>query len=134
MTSLKINVDIANSFQKAVAKVSQIRNYLLDLSKPTQEALDLLKERMQRYPAPPPNSKYKRTYELKNSWQTTVILSGATLGKLTTNIPYAPYVVDEEDQAGIHQGRWQTIQQVAQEEDVNITAIYERELERVINL
>lgn len=134
MTSLKIEVDIAASFNRAVAKVLQLKDYLLDLSKPTQAALDLLKARMQVYPAPPPNSKYVRTYNLKNSWQTTVILSGTTLGKLSTNIPYAPYVVDGADQAGIHQGRWQTIQQVATEEEANIAVIYERELERVINL
>lgn len=134
MTRLKLSVDVEKTFGQAVAKLLQLRQALLDLSKPTQEALDLLKERMQIYPPPPANSKYDRTFDLKNSWQTTVLLSGATLGKLTSNIPYGPYVQDADNQAGIHQGRWQTVQQVEQEEDANITAIYERELERIINL
>lgn len=134
MTSLKINVNLDKQLSQLSAKMLQMRDYLLDLTKPTQDALDLLKARMQLYPPPPANSKYKRTYDLKNSWQTIVILSGATLGKLTSNIPYGPYVVDEEYQAGIHQGRWQTIQQVAEDEDANITVIYERELDRMLNL
>lgn len=115
-------------------KLDELEKIVGQLDDPTSDALELLKKRMQEYPAPPPGSTYDRTFELKNSWQETVILSGTTLiGNLFSNVPYGPFVQDEQEQAGIHQGRWQTIQSVIEEQEKNAVNLYERELERLIN-
>lgn len=100
---------------------------------PTEESLNLLKQRMQAYPAPPAGSKYVRTNNLKNSWQENVIMDGRTFGRLESRISYGPYVQDADNQAGIHQGRWQTVQSVEEDERDNILGLYERELDRLIS-
>lgn len=129
MVNLDIDIrglaELRGLLKKLADVVDQLRT-------PTEEALNLLKERMQAYPAPPANSKYERTNNLKNSWQENVILSSPVLGSLSSNIPYGPYVQDAENQAGIHQGRWQTVQSVEEDERGNVIALYERELDRLI--
>lgn len=115
-------------------KFAELEEMVAQLSAPTAEALSLLLERMQFYPAPPPNSTYERTGDLKASWQQTLIISSSSLtGRVFTNIPYGPYVQDEENQAGIHQGRWQTVQSVVKEEEGNILNLYEQHLEQLLN-
>lgn len=116
------------------AALGRIDNLLADMAEPTRETLELLKRRMQDYPPPPAGSKYVRTYRLRNSWQEDIILSGNVLGRLeSVNVPYAPYVQDEQHQAQIHQGRWQTRQQVAREEEQNVLALYEVYIQELIN-
>lgn len=61
------------------------------------------------YPPPPPDSTYRRTNTLGRNWtheETIGLMSIQTaLGNVT---PYARYVQDEDYQADVHQGRWQT--------------------------
>lgn len=115
-------------------KLEELEQAVGQMTDPTSDALELLRKRMQEYPAPPPGSTYERTFNLKNSWQETVIISGTTLiGNLFSNVPYGPYVQDEEQQAGIHQGRWQTIQSVLEEQEQATVNLYEQELERLVN-
>lgn len=115
-------------------KLAELEDALTQMDDPTSDALALLKKRMQEYPAPPAGSTYQRTNDLKNSWQETVVMSGTTLvGNLFSNVPYGPFVQDEESQAGIHQGRWQTVQSVIEEEERAAVNLYEQELERLVN-
>lgn len=114
-------------------KLAELEQAVGQMDDPTSDALELLKKRLQVYPPPPPNSTYVRTENLKNSWQETVILSGGTLGRLFSDISYGPLVQDEEGQAEIHQGRWQTTEDVAEEKEGDVVAIYERFLEQLVN-
>lgn len=65
------------------------------------------------YPPPPPESTYRRTQTLGRTWtheETVSLMSIQTaLGNVT---PYARYVQDPDDQAAIHQNRWQTTKSV----------------------
>lgn len=75
------------------------------------------------YPPPPPGSKYVRTDKLKNSWRMSPITGVATIrasvySNGTANAgygDYAPYVMGQGRQAGIHQGRWKTDADIARE-------------------
>jgi len=116
------------------AALGRIDNLLADMAEPTRETLELLKRRMQEYPPPPAGSRYVRTYRLRNSWQENVILSGSVLGRLESfGAHYAPYVQDDVQQASVHQGRWQTRQRVAREEEDRAVAVYEAYLQEKIN-
>jgi hypothetical protein len=72
-----------------------------------------LRTEMAKYPPPPPDSKYRRTGKLGRSWahevKSSLFAMEAIIGN---NTPYAPDVQGEGQQAGIHQGRWQTDQEV----------------------
>jgi len=86
-------------------------------------------ETVSPYPQPPENSTYTRTHLLAKSLG--VSGDGEKLGSqpdiydvkqigggweshFGSNLDYAPYVIDEGSQAQVHQGRWWTIQQVAE--------------------
>lgn len=114
-------------------KLEQLEQAFEQMADPTSDALELLSKRMQFYPPPPPNSTYDRTGALRNSWQETVVMSSTVLGIVYSNLDYVGYVQDAEMQAGIHQGRWDTAQSVAEEEEDNIVALFERHLEELIN-
>ena len=77
---------------------------------------DLLRADMRRYPPPPPNSTYRRTGTLGKSWTKTTMRGGKGGGwvaQIGTRLKYAPFVQDATRQAAVHQGRWQTVQDVA---------------------
>lgn len=85
---------------------------------------------MKLYPAPPPDSKYVRTFVLRKQW-TTAPIAGSNASyagyKVGTITPYAPWVQSHLFQAKVHRGRWPTDQQVASRNmpglvrDVNLT-------------
>jgi hypothetical protein len=65
------------------------------------------------YPAPPPNSTYRRTGTLGRSITTkTERTAGNILGIIGSNTDYAPVVISENTQAPVHQGRWWTLHEV----------------------
>jgi len=72
-----------------------------------------LRTELAKYPAPPPDSTYRRTNTLGRGWthtvQTSLIAATAIIGN---NTPYAPEVQGEGLQAEIHKGRWQTEKEV----------------------
>lgn len=100
---------------------------------PTEEALEHLREKLRIYPPPPPASTYQRTMRLKNSWRSVVVMVGGVLGRVTSQgVPYNIYVQDRRSQATIHQGRWQTVQDVEESEAGEVAEIFDRWIERVI--
>jgi hypothetical protein len=78
-----------------------------------QKAGARLRTELAKYPAPPPNSTYRRTGKLGRSWTHRVNVNLITTTALIgNNTPYAPDVQGEGTQVPIHQGRWQTDLQV----------------------
>jgi hypothetical protein len=86
-----------------------------------------LKNELQVYPPPPPESTYRRTGTLGRSWHVKRQGSSAIVGNPT---PYAPYVQSESQQAWMHEGRWQTDADAIQE--IEQSGAVERIARRVI--
>lgn len=77
--------------------------------------LDDMAAEAAQYPAPPPESTYKRTGQLGEKWtnaQTTFVQSSATVLEAVreNSTPYGPYVQGAETQAQVHAGRWKTVE------------------------
>lgn len=108
-----------------LAQIGELDDLIGELAEPTEEVLQLLKERMQEYPPERPNQRYVRTEDLKNGWDEYVILAGDRLGLLRNNVPYGHWVQSEADQAWMHRGRWQTDKQVIDEKEDQAARIYE---------
>jgi hypothetical protein len=72
-------------------------------------AMELLRYAAQDYPAEPAGSRYTRSYTLRGGWgQPEVDLAGDTItGLLENRVSYAVWV-QGDDQATMHQGRWET--------------------------
>lgn len=84
---------------------------------PMGKAMRYIHSQVPGYPPPPSNSTYVRTGTLGRSITTKVeTLGGDTVGKIGTNVIYAPYVISEKRQAWMHRGRWWTLQKVVRDE------------------
>ena len=104
------------------AKLNKLKDFSF-VKHAVQTQADRVMGLMKVYPPQPPQSTYRRTDQLKHGWNVKSENSGlrAIIGNA---VEYGPYVQDEEMQAWMHQGRWQTDSQIAeQERDEVIRAI-----------
>ena len=93
------------------------------------DATALVLRELKTYPPPPPNSTYKRTRSLSNSWHKEIEGSGLQIrGIVGSNQNIAPYnrwVQDEDVQAEVHRGRWtNTAQEVLRRNEQNIRGMF----------
>ncbi len=80
--------------------------------------------------------RYKRTGTLGRSWHKEVTGRGADMvGRVYSDgnkAPYNRYVQDREFQARVHQGRWSTIQEIAERNADNIDAMFRNRIEAAL--
>lgn len=88
-------------------------------------SLEHLRDKAAKYPPRPPQSTYRRTGTLGRKWATKVKMAPAVVGYLGNNAPYAGYVQDRAQQAWMHVGRWQTVQDVIEDEAEFVTGQFE---------
>jgi hypothetical protein len=99
-----------------------------------EEVLSLLQADMRDYPPELPGQRYERTFDLQHSWQTEEGTSDTELGRVVSYGPeYNRQVQDEDHQAGIHAGRWQTVQSVARDREAQVQAIVETFLNNLLS-
>lgn len=87
--------------------------------RPTFEAIGAqLNTDLATYPPPPPDSTYRRTQTLGRSWtheeEIGLMHIQTALGNVT---PYARFVQDDDYQADVHRGRWQTTKDVLEKRE-----------------
>ncbi len=132
---------VITGMDKALAKLEKLgkqeqilRPVLVAQQKKIQKAL-------KKYPPPPTNSRYVRTYKLRNSWQTSTPLftPGGSLAAIysdgsarTKYGHYAPYVMEAARQASIHRGRWHTTKSVEEDFRAEVIRAVQRAIERAI--
>ena len=107
---------VGNRYRTAVSQNQQIvepevRYYVKSLQKELSR---------KKYPPKPLGSKYIRTGRLGSRFSAKKI--GKSSWGLFNSAPYAAYVIDQNKQAGIHQGRWYTIQEIEQKRRAELTA------------
>lgn len=84
------------------------------------------------YPPPPPDSRYRRTGTLGRKWKSSVkSITGGVRGIVQNPVPYAP-VVQGENQAAIHRGRWKPMSQIIKELGPKIAEYLEEALRLAI--
>ena len=97
------------------------------LRPPMQRSVYRLQAGMAKYPAARAGSSYRRTGTLGRRWTSVVTESANGLvGTVGNNTSYGPWVQSEMFQAAVHQGRWQTDQDVATKETPAIIADFEQ--------
>jgi len=78
---------------------------------------------------------YRRTGTLGRSWTMRVSSTVDGIeGRVGTNVVYAPWVQDRDRQAVIHQGRWQTAQDVLEKLQGWIVRRFQREIDKLLRL
>ena len=97
------------------------------LRPPMQRAVFRLQAGMAKYPRARAASRYRRTGTLGRRWTTKIDESaGGLVGKVGNNTSYGPFVQSQMFQAAVHQGLWQTDEDVAKKEEAAIVADFER--------
>lgn len=100
------------------------------------EATTLLITLARRYPPPRSGSTYVRTYTLMRSWSRMITGTVQSLqGVVSSNsatAPYNRYVMDATMQARIHQGRWLTVQTIAEQSAGAVNRIFDARLHGAI--
>nr|NIV32439.1 hypothetical protein [Anaerolineae bacterium] len=119
-----IRVDVSEAVKKLDPKTME-RHLVAAMD----GAADLIRAEIKPYPPKPPNSTYDRTFTLYKSWAKKVNRS-ALRAVIGSNVAYAPYVQDQDRQAWMHKGRWQTAQSVARDQARNVQRFIERALAR----
>jgi hypothetical protein len=107
-----------NGIQPALRTVSgQARRILID-------ALSV-------YPAERPGQKYVRTKALERGWQRAVPIDQGRGFQLVNAVAHAS-LVQGDDQAWMHVGRWQKASEIAHEHEEEILALYEGAVEGLL--
>lgn len=101
---------------------------------PAELAKELLINRLRLYPPAPSGSQYERTFELRDSWEALVALSANALDIIirSVGVPYGEYVMGEE-QAWMHQGVWDTVQDIISDEEAAVLRIFEDFIQGKLN-
>ena len=83
---------------------------------PMRDVLQDLRADAQDYPPQLPAQRYIRTQTLQRGWFLRTIRQSTTLiGELGNRVRYGGWVMGPTDQAGVHQGRWQTTRSILDE-------------------
>jgi len=130
--SASITVDVSEAVERLDPKTME--RYIIAA---LDGAADLLLEEIKPYPPKPPDSRYRRTMTLHDSWTKKVgrsrlmaLLGGNLKAVVGSNVKYAPYVQDRDEQAWMHKGRWKTAQDVAETKAQEVKDHIERALAR----
>jgi hypothetical protein len=104
-----------------------------DLRNAMDRSVKRVQYRMMDYPPQRTGSRYVRTGTLGRRWTTLIVAEGDSLfGKVGNNTEYAPQVQSKELQAKVHEGVWQTDEQVMQEEKAFIEGEFTAMVRRVV--
>ena len=100
-----------------------------------REATKVIKADLQEYPPEIPDTPYIRTGKLGQGWTSRVTQkAGWIVGVVGNRIGYAPYVQDRARQAEVHQGRWKTAQDVAQDKMDEIVNLFHHAIDKALRL
>ncbi|MGW8177383.1 MAG: hypothetical protein ACWGQW_01085 [bacterium] len=136
MTTLKASI---TGLQKLNASLQGMPRTLGGvMNQATLKAVLYVQGQLPPYPSPKnPDSPYVRTNTL---WRSLTHLQGSAPmalsrkeqlgtefhGIIGTNVKYAPYVIDEDEQAWMHVGHWWILQDEVQKAEAGIKAIYRK--------
>jgi hypothetical protein len=112
----------STNVNEVIAKLQRYQADLLAIvRKPLEDGGLRVEGGMKPYPAPPPNSTYvrgapPRSEKLGSRWTSRSISGPGWVGReVGNNASYGPWVQSRELQARVHQGRWQTDEDVIRE-------------------
>lgn len=124
-------IDFANSMkimEKSIDDIVRIES---------QASASVMKRQLMMYPPQPLNTQYIRTFELRHGWDIGAISFNAsdifagdvmqTASNMSTTIsfsnavPYSKWVQRRATQSRVHRGRWNTVEDVAEQESPNLS-------------
>ena len=145
MSEISLSVDGVPELQKKLEKIGGLKALMPVFETQGHEIHNIAGT----YPPKPPESKYKRTYVLANSWSSKAFLSKGKVGVRVKNTaarrgrPYAMYVMGPKHdhrfargigarQAEIHAGRWPTLAGIAEKRTKNTMKEIQAKIDQIL--
>jgi len=113
------------------------------------QSVESIRTRLMQYPSAPANSSYERTFALQQGWKAATVsfdtnvsfasdISSASLTadasvSLSNNVPYAKWVQRRATQASIHRGRWNTVEDIAEQETPDLINRIQDSLDQIFS-
>lgn len=106
-----------------------------------ERGIDFLRREAAKYPPERPGQRYKRTYRLQKGWFSSTtrerdsggrFATGDTMTMLTLSnpTPYGKWVQARSTQAWMHKGRWQTAEDVVEDNEARVRGELETAMQR----
>jgi len=93
------------------------------LRKVSKQARRLLIGELTQYPPERPGQTYERTYKLQRGWERATPADQGRGFQIINAIPYVP-LVQGDQQAWMHVGRWTPASEIAEKHAAEIVALY----------
>lgn len=138
-----MSVQVEVRSREVEVKLDRIANGIPpELSQAMTKAVLYVHSQVPAYPAASPDSRYRRTGTLGRTITAMGSASGPALsrvesaggqvlGYVGSSVKYAGYVIDEQDQAWMHKGRWWTLQSVVAASREGIRRIFDDAISRL---
>lgn len=120
--SVKVEITHLPGVQAALAAAKG--KIPLALIKASTQARRLLVAELKQYPPAPTGSRYRRTGRLGRGWERAKGINGGMGFQLINPIEYAG-LVQGDDQAWMHAGRWTPASQIARNHEEDVLQLYE---------
>lgn len=108
-----------------------------------------MKQKLMTYPPEKYNSLYKRTFDLQHGWEVSFVSfninesfagdvmnapsQSATSVSFSNNVPYTKWVQRRATQTWVHKGRWNTVEDVTEQESPEFYSRIEQVISNIIN-
>ena len=108
-----------------------------------------MKQKLMTYPPDKFNSLYKRTFDLQHGWEVSFVSfninesfagdvmnapsQSATSVSFSNNVPYTKWVQRRATQTWVHKGRWNTVEDVTEQESPEFHSRIEQVIGSIIN-
>ena len=126
---MSIKIEGIKPLVKKLGKVAAAKT----LEPAMERSVFRLQHALASYPAPIPDSPYRRTGTLGREWTTDVNRHyGGVRGTVGTNTEYAPWVQSQNFQAWMHKGRWLTDEGAIQKKRKDIIRDFEGTIRRAL--
>ena len=103
------------------------------LRPPMQRSVMILQAALAKYPTQRPGSTYRRTGTLGRAWTTSVNnQSGKLVGRVGNNVVYVPFVQSSKFQRPYNRRRWQTDEQVVEQNRSRIIKQFDDAIARAL--
>lgn len=112
---------------------------------------EVIRKQLMEYPPAINGSLYQRTFALQQGWETTVISfdlnaniesnmvtavatgENSTSTTISNDVPYTKWVQRRATQASVHRGRWNTVEDLADQESINLTNRIQSAIDSLLN-
>lgn len=130
MAEIRVTAKGFDKLDSLVMRIHAVKDFNKVIRPLIQEWQDTSLAVAQKYPPPPPASKYVRTFKLMRSWRRSTIVTNASQVRASVYSDgsadagygdYAPYVMGENRQASVHRGRWKTDADIAKETTIDVS-------------